>query len=434
MLWRGRRPLLSLIGLMAAAAGCQALTWQPVAAPVAHVSPTTSPCEGVVGCSATPSLPNPTEVDRLTATPTTRPATPTPNPTATPSPTPYPRPPIIPRSNWCFHPDCETGEPLVYWPISHLVIHHTVSPNTVRDWPTHVRAIWNDHAFNRGWRDIAYNYLIDPAGHIYEGHRGGPGVVGHMTGGENSGQGIASIALLGDFNAAPPSPAMLDALVALLTWQAQQHGLDPYGAARLAHLNWGTPIISGHRDIYGSTQCPGAQLHAQLPALRDEVAARLGRPALAIISPTVAGGAPGPEGCGWTQTTWLNRTTPDPEQAAIVATWRADLPRAGRYRVRLFIPACHQAEAPVTRDARYTLYPADGRQVHTVSVDQAAQAGLWVDLGTYFLEAGVQTVLTLDHSSSTPNAWLWIDVAQWEWMGGTEGDSTMRDAAGRGVQ
>ncbi len=327
----------------------------------------------------------------------------------------------MPRAHWCWHPECDQGEPLVYWPTTHLVIHHTVSPNTVADWPAHVRAIWYDHTLNRGWGDIAYNYLIDPAGRLYEGHRGGPGVVGHMTGGENSGQGIASVALLGDFNAAPPTPAMLAALIDLLAWLADQHSLDPYGAARLPRLDWGTPLISGHRDIYGSTQCPGAHLHALLPTLREEVAARLGRPPQQWLTPIAAPAgdslAPQLGACGWDQSAQVQNTTDLPHQAAIVATWRAELPRAGRYRLRLYIPACRPSGAPITHQARYTVYPADERQAHTMLVDQAAQAGLWVDLGEYPFEAGVQTLLTLDNLSTVADAWLWLDVAQLEWVG-----------------
>lgn len=196
-------------------------------------------------------------------------------------------PPIIPRSAWCLEAACTDTTGLRYAPVSHFVIHHTASSNLIRHWPELLRSIWRDHTTNRGWEDIAYNYLINPQGRIYEGHLGGDHVVGHMTGGPNSGEGIMSVALLGTFTDSPPPPAMIEALISLLIWKAQVFGIDPLATSPLPGLTWDTPAISGHADIYGTTLCPGRETLRLLPTIRQQVAAGLGQ-ATPIAAPARA--------------------------------------------------------------------------------------------------------------------------------------------------
>src|SRR5690606_16144840 len=63
-------------------------------------------------------------------------------------------------------------------PISHIIVHHTVTKNETTDWKSEVRYVWELHAKKNGWNDIGYNYLIDPNGVIYEGKYGGEGTTG----------------------------------------------------------------------------------------------------------------------------------------------------------------------------------------------------------------------------------------------------------------
>ena len=76
----------------------------------------------------------------------------------------YPKPRVISRQQWCTHADCNYNNGLAYYPVSHLIVHHTVSNNATTDWAANVRAIWTFHTFTRGWGDVGYNYLIDPNG------------------------------------------------------------------------------------------------------------------------------------------------------------------------------------------------------------------------------------------------------------------------------
>lgn len=103
----------------------------------------------------------------------------------------------------------------------------------------------------RGWSDIAYSFLVDDDGTVYEGR--GYGIAGGHTQGDNSTS--HAICLLGNFDNRPPTRAALEAAGALA------------GAGALRGA-W-TTITGGHRDAPGAqTACPGRYLYAQLGALR----------------------------------------------------------------------------------------------------------------------------------------------------------------------
>src|ERR671919_795836 len=143
--------------------------------------------------------------------------------------------------------------------------------------------------------DIAYNFLIDASGTIYKGRYSGPngtcssdtptgedpqgrGVTGAHTGGWNS--GTMGIAILGTYTSTPITPPARAALVEHLAWESERHFLDPLATTTFTNPASGTtrtaPNVSGHRD-WTATQCPGGALYAQLPAIRQEVAARVGQ-------------------------------------------------------------------------------------------------------------------------------------------------------------
>src|SRR5690606_21603494 len=97
----------------------------------------------------------------------------------------YPKPPVIPRIAWCNDPACNYSDGLRYEPVTHLILHHTVTTSS-DDSAATVRAIWKFHTFTRGWGDIGYNYLVDINGVIFEGHLGGDDVVGTHSGDANA--------------------------------------------------------------------------------------------------------------------------------------------------------------------------------------------------------------------------------------------------------
>src|SRR5205085_3816948 len=121
--------------------------------------------------------------------------------------------------------------------------------------------------------DIAYNFLIDKYGQIFEGRAGGidKPVIGAHTGGFN--YESTGVALLGNFSTARPTTAMISALTRLLSWKLDLHYVPPIGRVRMItgtnnpRYARGTPVwfntISGHRDAQ-PTACPGAYAYAKL--------------------------------------------------------------------------------------------------------------------------------------------------------------------------
>ena len=211
------------------------------------------------------------------------------------------QPPIVTRAQWgadeslrC-SPDGTPKSSWSFYPTGKLIVHHTVTANNDPDPAATVRAIYVYHVQGRGFIDIAYNFLIDASGTIYKGRYSGPngtcssdsptgedplgrGVTGAHTGGWNS--GTMGIAILGTYTSTPITPPARAALVEHLAWESERHFLDPLATTTFTNPASGTtrtaPNVSGHRD-WTATQCPGGALYAQLPAIRQEVAARVGQ-------------------------------------------------------------------------------------------------------------------------------------------------------------
>lgn len=192
------------------------------------------------------------------------------------------RPAIIPRRGWGADESLMTWEPKYEKPVK-IIIHHTATPNDPKQDPAAtVRAVYYYHAVTRGWGDIGYNYLIDRLGNIYEGRKGGEGVVGGHDYGFN--EGSVGISLIGDFQSEPPTEAMMNALARLVAWVCDRYGIDPTGRSIFRDLD--LPNIAGHRETK-STTCPGDQVQNRLPALRERVAEIIHQqaPSVRFVSP-----------------------------------------------------------------------------------------------------------------------------------------------------
>jgi N-acetylmuramoyl-L-alanine amidase. len=204
------------------------------------------------------------------------------------------QPAVISRAGWGANEslrfDASGHElwPPVFQPIQKLIVHHTATQNRDPDPAATVRAIYYYDTVTQGWGDMGYNFLIDEAGHIYEGRHArtyapgeypteqdlaGNGVTGAHAVGFNS--GTVGIALLGTLTNQDATPAARDALTRLLAWIAGSHGIDPHGSALYTNPVSGTTAtfanIAGHRNV-AATECPGGVFYATLPALRDAVA------------------------------------------------------------------------------------------------------------------------------------------------------------------
>ena len=188
------------------------------------------------------------------------------NPALTPVFSP---PPVISRAAWGADESLRFGTggeeifPVEYQPVEHVIIHHADTAN-FNDPVLEMRSIYYFHAITRGWGDIAYNYLVDFMGNVYEGRVGGEGAVGCHAEGYNAGS--CGICLMGRFFEDPTTPEMHNAIVWITSWAARN--LDPTGAAPF-HDIASLPTICGHRDV-NDTTCPGDEFYVQLDTVRSE--------------------------------------------------------------------------------------------------------------------------------------------------------------------
>ena len=341
-----------------------------------------------------------------------------------------PRPTVISRDVWCTNADCNydpSGQ--IYYPASHMIVHHTVSSNQGPDynWAAVVRAIWSYHTYTRGWGDIGYNYLVDINGVIYEGYLNEDyenlDVKGIHASGAN--RGSMGVSLIGTFTAPDystpgiaPSEPMKASLVDLLSWKAEQRGINVYDASdSLPDIGWGLPTLMGHRDVYGTTECPGDQAHALLPWLRDQVAARIG-----LVDPYVyveetdaafsKGGAAwnvGPNECGHNGHSYYAWSTTDSSNN-VWGEWQLGVPEDGRYRLDVYVPRCY-TRAPETDGATYTVTSASGSE--TAIISQDAQVGLWITLGEYDMYTAGNNRLRLTNVTTTDSgSGVWFDAVR----------------------
>ncbi|MEQ8677689.1 MAG: N-acetylmuramoyl-L-alanine amidase [Aggregatilineales bacterium] len=200
--------------------------------------------------------------------------------------------PVVSRTNW----GCPDGQNSPQWSpsyttISHLIVHHTVSPNGESDYPARMRSIWNYHTNSLGWGDIGYNYLIDPNGVIYEGRAGGDGSVGAHFSCMNS--RTMGIAMIGTFSSQSPTQNALRSLERLLAWKADSLNISPLNTSYHSPSALNLRNISGHRDgnsspygCPGGTVCPGDVLYGLLPQIRNNVQAIVQNAATATPTPT----------------------------------------------------------------------------------------------------------------------------------------------------
>ncbi len=346
----------------------------------------------------------------------------------------YPRPTVVSRAVWCTSVDCNYTAGLEYRDASHLVVHHTVSSNTSSDWAATVRAIWAFHTYPasstctscRGWGDIGYNYLIDQNGVIYEGHLNEDyenlDVVGTHAASANSGSMGAS--LIGTFTAvdypglpgiAPPEP-MKASLVKLLSWKADQRDINVYNSdPTLPNVTGGRPNLMGHRDAYGTTDCPGDQVHVLLPWLRDQVAANIG-----LVDPytyvdelsgqftrSSATWLEGANECGHNGHSYYTFSTTNPASSENWGIWRPDVAEFGYYRLEMYAPYCFTGTGE-TDGATYAVFHYNGMNQITLSHEQGI--GQWNHLGNFVLGSQADEYIYLDDLVTTDNGQgVWFD-------------------------
>ncbi len=198
-----------------------------------------------------------------------------------------PRPEIIPRSAWAeglpARRELEPETPRF------LLVHHSAGANGVTSRAKVIKTLrgyYRMHTTTKKWPDIAYNFLIDAKGRIWEGRTGslaGP-VRGDATGGN---QGFdQKICLLGNFQKRQPTKAAYASLVALLAWLAAEYDIDVDAGRSITFTSRGsnrwkkgkkvrTRPIGGHRDM-SLTACPGDRFYPRIrKKLLPDVRARV---------------------------------------------------------------------------------------------------------------------------------------------------------------
>ena len=180
---------------------------------------------------------------------------------------------IHPRDSWAG--TRQPRGPLEREDVRFLIVHHSASWSGHRgeDAPAILRSFYDFHTgSDKGWNDIAYNFLIDTDGGVWEGRAGsldGP-VAGDATGGNQGHSQL--VCVIGDYNEARPSEPALSSLVTLLAWLADRYEISTFPGAVVTFTSRGsnrhaagrrvtTPTITGHRTM-SQTSCPGDHLDA----------------------------------------------------------------------------------------------------------------------------------------------------------------------------
>lgn len=150
--------------------------------------------------------------------------------------------------------------------IERLTVHHTARllPDN-RNAPAAVLGHQRFHQLDRGWVDIAYHFIVDLEGNVYECR---PVDAVGDTGTNYDPTGHFLVCCEGNFNDQELPAAQEAALVNVLAWAADKFGADP-------------TAIRGHRDL-AATSCPGDNLY---PGIES------GSLAAAVAAVIAAGGA-----------------------------------------------------------------------------------------------------------------------------------------------
>ena len=177
-----------------------------------------------------------------------------------------PEPSIRRREAWGAAPF--RGTPQLNARITRGVVHHTVNTNTYRQdqVPSMLRSIQAFHQGTRGWPDIAYNFIVDRFGTIWEARDRSYEDPVRVSATSGTDRDTVTVAFLGDGSSYTPGAATRQAMGRLLGWKMRKHGVLPTRAN-----------IVGHTQI-GQTTCPGAALLAQVPSIENAAMAGNPRP------------------------------------------------------------------------------------------------------------------------------------------------------------
>ncbi|XP_053390881.1 peptidoglycan recognition protein 1-like [Mercenaria mercenaria] len=160
-------------------------------------------------------------------------------------------PDIISRSDWGAQ-SASKYIPNLNHPVEYAVIHHTASQScsTIDDCKEYIKNTQADHIESSTiGSDIAYNFLVDENGNVYEGR--GWNKVGYHAGVWKINKNSIGIAVIGNFMTEEPSTEAQDAVQSLLEMAVDEGKLKSNYKLR------------GHRDVK-STACPGDKFYDRI--------------------------------------------------------------------------------------------------------------------------------------------------------------------------
>jgi hypothetical protein len=203
------------------------------------------------------------------------------------------RPNIVTRAQWGANETWRDPVPRMGTTIVAGFVHHTASTNNYspEQAPAQMRALYAYYTKSLKYADMAYSFLVDQYGTVYEGRNActygdvnpcdgasRPGIGAHTAG---LNVNTFAISAIGNYDTKRPShpDAMVESIASLMAWKLAPYGLDPNANASMVSTDTSgsskysngmtaiTPVISGHRDV-GKTACPGRYLYPYLPAIR----------------------------------------------------------------------------------------------------------------------------------------------------------------------
>ena len=340
-----------------------------------------------------PAEPPTTPAPPPSATASATPSATTPAPTAT-RPTPptssVPAPKIVTRAGWEADEGLrEAGDPDYATAAKVVFVHHS---DTAVDYECSesagiIRGMYTYHVKSKGWRDLAYNFVVDKCGTLFEGRFGGVDlpVIGSHTYGFNTNS--TGVVVIGNYEKAPASDAAVATVARLATWKLSLAGVSPSstsslvygvpsGEGRVQGQSYPFEAISAHQDAR-ATDCPGTMLYAQLPKIRAL--------ATAAEEPTLFGFG------GATQSgrTWY---TPGP----VTVNWKSATPALLVSRHEVLVDGTVAASVPAgTASAKITLKAGS----HTLAVRTVHLRGD----GATSASATVVADTTLPRFTTAPN-------------------------------
>ncbi|MBU6347668.1 MAG: N-acetylmuramoyl-L-alanine amidase [Actinomycetales bacterium] len=208
------------------------------------------------------------------------------------------RPNIVSRAEWGADESLRDPSPRIGEKIIAGFLHHTATTNSYQpeDGPAQMRDLYAYFINVRKYSDIAYNFLVDRYGVIYEGRAGcslnpptpcdGPSrpVIGGHTAGMN--RNTFAVSVLGNFETTKPDSATAEKIVssvsALIAWKLAPYDLYPSTITKIKSTDTAglskfpngavasIPVISAHRDV-GKTVCPGKYFYPYLPEIRSRI-------------------------------------------------------------------------------------------------------------------------------------------------------------------